>query len=285
MDKSPKPDIVDGKVMQKITFKSFIEKYSLGGICEAAHWYSDAQTQTLIARAHTETKTVVLKVTLKKWEGVETCKMALPSSTKLKSMLSPIGDELLITLNKVRDRIASFTVSDQDCEAICTVAEYDAFPETLDVDTDTVNLLPSNWDVEMKLTETFLEKMLKGVAALSEAKDFVLINNKNGGLDMVINYEDTNTNRIRIPVETTEGKNKLDVPLGFSTAVFKAIVSSNKIDRPAEPKVKDGDNQPPPPPPPPDPIVRVSSQGIAAVEFEDETFKSTYLLFPTRIIE
>ena len=251
--------------MEKSKLETFIKRYSLGGICESAHWYSDAEKQVLIARAHTEDKTVILKVTLKKWEGVETCQLALPSSTKIKGMLGPIGDHVTVTLNKIRDRIANFTISDDDCEAICTVAEYDAFPETLDVDSDTVDDIPKEFEVEIKLTDAFIDKVKKGVSALKEAKDFVLINNKKGNLDMVINYEDTNTNRIRIPLETVDGKNILDNPLGYSTPVFKAIMDANE----------GFENS----------ILKVSSRGLAVMAFEDDLFKSTYFLFPTRVIE
>jgi len=250
--------------MQKSALENFIKRYSLGGICEAAHWYSDAEKQTLTARAHTETKTVILKVVMKDWKGVETCQLALPSSTKVKSMLGPIGDDVVISLNKVRDRVANFTISDNDCEAICTVAEYDAFPETLDVDSDTVNI-PTEFDVEMQLTEEFIAKMMKSIAALNEAKDFVLKNNKKGGLDMIINFEDTNTNRIRFPVPTVPGKDKLDTSMGFATPVFKAILNANDTAGV--------------------PILKVSSRGIAIIGFEDPSFKSTYFMFPTRVIE
>lgn len=250
--------------MQKSVLETFIKRYSLGGICEAAHWYSDAEKETLTARAHTEDKTVILKVVMKEWKGVETCQLALPLASKIKGMLGPIGDEVTITLNKIRDRVANFTISDNDCEAICTVAEYDAFPETLDTDSDTVNL-PTEFDVEVQLTEEFIAKMMKGISALSEAKDFVLMNNKKGGLDMVINFEDTNTNRIRLPVTTLPGKDKIDVPLGLSTPAFKAILNSNDTAG--------------------TPILRVSSRGIAIIGFEDPVFKSTYFLFPTRVIE
>ena len=273
--------------MQKSTLETFIKRYSLGGVCETAHWYSDAVTQTLTARAHTETKTVILKVLLKKWEGVESCQLALPSSTKIKSMLAPIGDEVVITLNKVRDRVANFSISDQDCEAICTVAEYDAFPETLDVDSDSENV-PTEFEVEIKLTEEFVDKLMRSMAAISTAKDFVLMTNKKGTLDMIINYEDTNTNRIRLPVVTTTGKDQMDTPLGFSTEVLKAIITSNE--RPRQPKIKLTDKTPDgapvvQPAPIPDPILKVSSRGIAIISFDDETFKSTYFMFPTRVIE
>lgn len=251
--------------MEKSTLETFIKRYSLSGICEAAHWYSDAEKQTLIARAHTQEKTVILKVTLKKWEGVESCKLALPSSTKIKGMLGPIGDNVTFSLNKIRDRVANFTVSDDDCEAICTVAEYDAFPETLDVDDDTIDDIPKEFEVEIKLTESLLDKVKKGVSALKEAKDFVLITNKKGKLDMVINYEDTNTNRIRIPLETVDGKDKLDNPLGYSTPVFKSIIDAND-------NVEGS-------------ILKVSSRGLAIIGFEDDLFKSTYFMFPTRVIE
>ena len=248
--------------MQKNLLENFIKRYSLGGICECAHWYSDAEKQTLTARAHTDEKTVILKIILKKWEGMETCQMALPSSTKIKAMLNPIGDEVVVTLNKIRDRIANFTVADVDCEATCTVAEYDAFPETLDTDTAEI---PLEFDVEVKFTEEFVNRLMKSIAALTEDKDFVLMNNKKGKLDMVINYEDTNTNRIRIPVETINGKDKIDTPTALSTAVLKAIINSNDK--------ADGA------------VLKVSSRGIGVINFEDETFKSTYFLFSPRVIE
>lgn len=248
--------------MQKHVLETFVKRYSLGGICETAHWYSDADTKTLTARAHTETKTVILKVILKKWDGVETCQMALPSSSKVKSMLAPIGEDVTVTVHKVRDRIANFTVSDDDCEAVITVAEFDAFPETLDTDSAD---LPIDFDVEIPLTEEFIERLLKSISALSESKDFVLINNKKGGLDIVINHQDINTNRIRIPVVTLPGKEKIDPPIAFSTPELKAILATNERTQ--------------------KPVLKVSSRGIAVVTFDDDLFKSTYFLFPTRVIE
>lgn len=248
--------------MHKHVLETFIKRYSLGGICETGHWYSDAENKSLTARAHTETKTVILKVTLKKWDNVETCQMALPSASKVKGMLSPIGEDVTITINKVRDRIANFTVSDNDCEAVVTVAEFDAFAETLDTDSAD---LPTDFDVEIPLSEEFIERFLKSVSALSESKDFVLMNNKKGGLDIVVNYQETNTNRIRIPVPASAGKDKLDPPIAFSTPELKAILATNERTQ--------------------NPVLKVSSRGIAVITFDDDLFKSTYFLFPTRVIE
>ena len=248
--------------MQKSLLETFIRKYSLSGECEASHWYSNADAKTLTVRAHSDTKTVILKITLKQWEGVETCQLALPSSLKLKSMLQPIGDEITFTLNKIHDKITSFTISDPDCEAICTVADYDAFPETLDTDTAEI---PTEFEVEVKLTSEFIARLMKSISALNDAKDFVLINNKKGGLDMIINYEETNTNRIRIPVPTLPDKDKMENPMGFSTTILKSIITANENIENA--------------------ILKVSSRGIAAIGFDDDLFKSTYFLFPTRVIE
>jgi hypothetical protein len=91
--------------MQKRTLETFIKRYSLDGICETAHWYSDGENKTLTARAHTEAKTVILKIIMKEWNNVETCQLAIPSSTKLKKMLSPLGDDVSIELNKIGDKI------------------------------------------------------------------------------------------------------------------------------------------------------------------------------------
>jgi len=181
-------------------------------------------------------------------------------------MISPIGQEFVISLNKSNDRITSFSISDLDCEVICTVAEYDAFPETPDPDNqDYINTLPTDYDVEIKLTEEFISKIMKSMSAISESKDFVLMNNKKGELDMIINYQQINTNRIIIPVVTIEGKDKLNIPLAYSTPVFKSIIGANGI-------VKDS-------------IFKVSNSGISLIQFDDEMFKSSYYMFPTREVE
>jgi len=248
--------------MEKSLIESFVKKYSLAGECEKAHWYSDSVKETLIARAHTDSKTVILKVVMKNWQGMKTCQLALPSSSKIKSMLSPIGDDVTITLNELRERITSFTISDADCEAICTVADYDAFPETLDIDEQEVG---SEFEVEILLNKEFKEKWMKAVAALSEAKDFVLMNNKQKKLDMVINYEDINTNRIRLPVATVDGKDQITTPVGFSTAVLKAILAANS----------DVDGA----------VLKATGNGMASIEFSDDKFDCKYWLFPTRILD
>lgn len=247
--------------MEKKILESFIEKCNLGKACEASHWYSDSEKETLTARSHTEEKTVILKVVLKKWQGIESCNLTIPNSTKIKAMLSPLGENVSVILNKIRDKIINFTLSDSDCEAICTIAEYDAFPETPDVDEITV---PDNYDVEILLNEEFLDRFNKATAALTEAKDSVVMNNKSGGLDMVINYEDTNTNRIRIPLTTVPNKDKLPVNIGISTEILKSILKVNAECLDVDSKLK------------------ISREGLASLLFEDDTFKSTYFLFSTR---
>jgi hypothetical protein len=248
--------------MDKNVIESFIKKYALNGECEKAHWYSDSTNETLTARAHTEEKSVILKVVMKGWQGMKTCQLALPSASKIKSMLNPIGDDVTITLNELRERVTSFTISDSDCEAICTVADYDAFPETLDIDEQEVG---TGFEVEILLNTEFKERLVKAMAALSEAKDFVLMNNKQKKLDMIINYEDINTNRIRLPVTTVDGKDQINTPVGFSTPILKAILASNP----------DVDGA----------ILKATGNGMAAIEFSDDKFDSKYLLFPTRILD
>ena len=271
--------IVEDKIMQKTLIEGILKRYSLNGECEKAHWYSDSENETLTIKAHTETKTVILKSVLKEWRGMKTCVLALPSSTKVKSMLSPIGDEVMITLNELRDRVYSFTISDDDCESICTVADVDAFPETLDVDDDN---LPNDFEVEITLTEDFVNLFLKAAASLSEAKDFVFMNNKQKKLDVVINYEDTNTNRIRIPVPTVEGKDQIFSPVGFYTPILRAIVGAN-AESIFVPKKKSGDGDATPAVV--SPILKVTGRGMARIEFNDERYESKYLLFPTRILD
>lgn len=247
--------------MKKSLLEEFISKYSLGKICEKSHWFSDLENKQLEARAHTEEKTLILKVIWKDWEEFETCQIALPSANKVQKMLSPIGEDVSIELNKLRDRIVSFTVSDDDCEAVCTVADFDAFPEAKDVDKAT---LPDEFDVEIPLEEDLIKRISKSVSALSDADDFVFKTNKNGGIDMIINYETTNTNRIRIPLKTLPNKDTLTNTIGFSTSVFKSIISAN-------PEIVGS-------------VMKISDKGLTMLEVENENFISKYFMFPTRMI-
>lgn len=264
--------------MQKSTFEGFVRRYALEGTCDQAHWYSDAEKQTLTAMAHTQEKTVILKVIMKNWQGVEAFKLAMPSATKVQRMLQPIGEDITVAVATVRDRIANFTIGDQDCEAVCSVADYDAFPETFDVDSDVdFEMVPKEWEVEMKLTEEFVGRLMKSITAMNETKEFVLMNNKKGGLDIILNYENINTNRIRLPVPTVEGKDKLESPLNFSSEVLRAIITANEV---VHKPVKDDKDAPPVPP-----IFQVSDKKIATIEFSNELFRTKYLLFPPRELE
>ena len=272
--------------MDKSIIETFVKRYSLNGECEKAHWYSDSAKEKLVARAHTETKSVMLKVVMKNWKGTKACELALPSSTKIKSMLAPLGPEVVFTLNELRDRVISVTISDADCEAICTVADYDAFPETPDIDEHEAT---TDFEIEIVMDAEFKERFLRSVAALSDARDFVLMNNRQKTLDMIINYEDTNTNRIRLPLKTTEGKDQIVNPVGFSTPVLKSILAAHPD--PVIPKKKAKKDDDAPDGDAADEVVvaptilRASGNGMAELQFEDENFISKYWMFSTRILD
>ena len=83
-----------------------------------------------------------------------------------------------------------------------------------------------------------------------------IVKNKNGGVDVVIGYSSTNTNRVSIPVETET--NNVDKAVTFNANLFKEVLVSNRECSSA--------------------ILEVSTEGLAKVNFKIDDFDSTYYI-------
>ena len=78
---------------------------------------------------------------------------------------------------------------------------------------------------KIKLDTKFINTFVKGKAALSDIDTFTILNGKSG-IEVVIGYSSTNTNRVNIPVETTSSD--LNKPITFNANLFKEILVANK---------------------------------------------------------
>ena len=81
-------------------------------------------------------------------------------------------------------------------------------------------------------------------------------NGKSGGVEVVIGYSSTNTNRVNIPVETTSSN--LDKSISFNANLFKEVLVANRECTSA--------------------VLEVSNEGLAKVNFKVDDYDSTYFV-------
>jgi hypothetical protein len=114
--------------------------------------------------------------------------------------------------------------------------------------------------IDIEMDGNFIEKFIKAKGALSEVDNFTILTEK-GKLKIVIGYSNINTNRVELVVnDKYEGEVK---PISFSAKYFKEILSSNKEANKA--------------------TLKVSTEGLAHVEFSVDGFVSNYFLVEVQL--
>lgn len=245
--------------MKKETLKEFIEKYNLGGLIPKVKWKYTSSEKTLHARAAIDNKSFVADVIMNDFSdfGADDIVMCIGDTDKVKALMTPFADEFNITFNKSGDRLLGFSISNNDIECYCTSAD----PSAMDPVAKNLADLPS-YEVEVKLTEEFIEQFLKSHMALKDVNDFSVGMNKKGLFEMVIGYTTSNSNRIRLTPPTDSVKNTIGQALSFP---IKNIVAALK----ANSDVPNG-------------TLSINNSGIIRVYFKNDNFTCTYFQFSTK---
>lgn len=239
--------------MDKKAINTFIRKYHLNGTLEQVRWL--AKNGQLNVTAITSDKKFLTSVTLDKFDGFEDAEVGILETSRLKQMMTAIGDNVTFTLNKDdEDRVTSMVLSDDKTEVQYVAADLDVLPAR-----PKTKSLP-DYGVEIKLTETFIDKFLKAKAALPEVDLFTLVmSKKKGKMEMVLGYSDNiNNNRIALEVDAEDGKDKVKAPISFNAKILKEIIAAND-----ECKC---------------PILKVSEDGLAFLEITQDSYTSQYYL-------
>ena len=239
--------------MDKKAIDTFIKKYYLGGTLEQVRWL--AKDGKLNVTAITSDKKFLASVTLDKFDGFEDAEVGVLETTRLKQMMTALGDNVVFALNKDdEERVTSMILSDDKTEVRYVAADLDVLPARPKTKT-----IPE-YGIEIKLTETFIDKFLKAKAALPEVDLFTLVmSKKKGKMEMVLGYSDNiNNNRIALEVESSKGKDKVKAPISFNAKILKEIIAANN-----ECKC---------------PILKVSEDGLGYVEINQDAYTSQYYL-------
>lgn len=241
--------------MKKEKLEIFLKKYSLGGNLEEVRWI--CKDGTLKVAEMTSDKKLLTVVEMPNFDAFGDAEFVVPETAKLKSKMNPLNDDIKINLIKGEDdanRIIRLELED----AVNSM-EYQTGIEDHLPPRPKINNIPS-YEVELVLTEKFIDTFLKAKSAFNDVNLFTLImSKKKKKLEMVIGYSSNiNTDRFILGVDCVEGKDTISSPASFSASILKEILVANS-------EVKD-------------PVLKVSEQGLAYIEFVSDEFVSKYYM-------
>jgi ribosome maturation factor RimP len=119
--------------------------------------------------------------------------------------------------------------------------------------------LPDKFELKLDVTSYFINTFINGKSALPDSDSFTILC-KDGKVDVVIGYSSIASNRVTIPIETSEYE---DIePISFNAKMFANILSSNKECESA--------------------TLEVSSAGLSRIKFKVDDYSSEYYLVATQ---
>ena len=230
--------------MQKSKLDRFIQKYNLGGNVNSVKWKSNGDTLT--TSFVTPDKSLLGNVKVDKF-SFDSAELGIYQTDQLKSLIGVLGDDISLDLTSAGDRAVSLNVKNGAISIDYVLSDLSVIP-----DPPALKRLPE-FGTKIKLDTKFINTFVKGKAALSDIDTFTILNGKSG-VEVVIGYSSTNTNRVNIPVETETSD--LNTPISFNANLFKEVLIANRECTSA--------------------ILEVSNEGLAKVNFKVDDYDSTY---------
>ena len=119
-----------------------------------------------------------------------------------------------------------------------------------------------NFELSINVTPSVINKFISGKSALQDTSTFTVITDETS-TKLVIGYSSVNTNRVTIPVITSEFS-QID-KVSFNAEYFSQILLANKECESA--------------------FLQISSEGLAKINFKIDDYKSTYWLVATSEVD
>lgn len=237
--------------MNKANLLKFIELYNLNGTVERVKLESDGKSLKTGIVADDRTMAGSVKFNDLK---VEKGEYGIHDTAQFKKMLSILDEEIEMAVNKLDDgRAISLAVSDKNTESLVILADMSVIPKVPAVNN------PNNFDLEIELTEEFIERFVKAKNALPDVTAFTLgLNKKGDKVELVIGDGDTNTNRIKLEVKPIAGKDKPAKEISFNANYFKEILLKNRGATGA--------------------VLKVNTAGLGNVSFKTAEYEANYFL-------
>ena len=230
--------------MQKNKLDRFISKYNLGGNVNSVKWKST--TDTLSTTFVTPDKSLLGNVKVNNFQ-FEEAELGVYQTDQLKSLIGVLGDDISLELSKFDTKAVSLKVKNGSVSVNYVLSDLSVI-----ADPPELKKLP-DFNTRIKIDNSFISTFIKGKSALSDVDTFTILNGKNG-VEVVIGYSSTNTNRVNIPVEVETSN--LDSSISFNANLFKEVLVANKECSSA--------------------VLEVSNDGLARLNFKVDDYDSTY---------
>jgi hypothetical protein len=240
--------------MQKDKLNRFVQKYNLGGNVNSVKWTSKGNK--LVTKFVTPDKSLLGEVSVDNFT-FEDSELGIYQTDQLQKLLNVLTDDVTLTSKKFGDKAVSLKVSDNATSVEYVLSDLSIIPQP-----PNLKNIPE-FGTQIKLDSNFINTFIKGKSALSDVDFFTVVNNEEGGLNVVIGYASTNTNRVTIPVESIT--NDIDTSISFNANFFKEILVANKECTAA--------------------VFEISKDGLAKLEFKVDDYSSTYFLVASEDID
>lgn len=245
--------------MKKQTINTFIDKYSLNGTIESVKWVVDSVNKQIKTASISDDKNVLSFVVIKDNAGLNDAEIGINDTAKLKKLLSVLNDEVNISFNTRDDKIVSLSLTSETTDVQYVTADLSVIPNV-----PALKKLPP-FNLEIPLTKEFVSTFVKAKSALSDVDTLTFVKDKKDKIKLVIGFSNVNSNRISMDFKPTEGKDTLSKTIHFSAKYLKEILTSNS----------DCENA----------VLKISDAGIAHVEFNNDTFNSSYYLVEIKNVD
>ena len=234
--------------MEKQSLNRFVSKYNLAGLVDSVKW--ESKDGSLTTSFISDDKSVLGSVSMKDFDSTDAT-FGVYDTTKLTKMLSVLGDDIEFSINDIDGKSVSLKFKDGSTSVNYMLADLSVIPNVPDL-----KQLP-DFDTEIKLDSNFISKFIKAKGALADENNFTFTCTGENNGQIILGYSNINTNRIKIDVDCTCKKDKVD-PISFSANFLKEILVANKEAT--------------------DATLKISSQGLAHIHFEIDNYTSDYYL-------
>ena len=241
--------------MNKQKLVRFINKYYLNGIADSVVLKSNSNEQKLYTRFVSSDKTLLGVIQRDSW-NFEDASIGVYTTEQLLKLLSVLDEDITVTLTKSEDKAISLKISD----LLSSVNYMLSDPSIINEPAKLQNI--PIFELSINVTPTVINKFIVGKSALQETITFTVITDEIY-TKLVIGYSSVNTNRVTIPV-TTSNFTSID-NVSFNAEYFSQILLANKECESA--------------------ILQVSSQGLAKIDFKIDNYVATYWLVATSEVD
>ena len=239
--------------MNKQKLVRFINKYYLSGTVNSVILNSKAGK--ISTRFISGDKTLLGELEMDKWP-FEDAEVGIYSTDQFIKLLGVLDEDVNVSINKAGDKSISLKVTDSN-----SAVNYMLSDTSIISKPSPMKRIP-NFELKIDMTPSVMNKFISGKGALSETDNFTVITDGTN-TKLVIGYSSINTNRVTIPVTTSESSDIDNIT--FNANVFKEVLSANKECESA--------------------TLEVSSEGLSKIVFNVDDYSATYYLVSVQDVD